>query len=136
MSHKIIDVLSSAHLILLLLREIVLDDDAIWAIARGPADAKNSFALLQGTLDQAPGPNPAYTPTPQCAAVMDSMVWRRLVGNALPGGEHEAEPLAWYPRVPHPALVRQDALPFQVPTVTPMSLLDANGPVVVHVLTP
>jgi len=29
MNHKIIDVLSSAHLILLLLRETVLDDDAI-----------------------------------------------------------------------------------------------------------
>ena len=86
---------------------------------------------------------------------MDPMAWRRPVGSALPGGEHEAGPLAELltlqhllhlviddhdlspnPRVPHPALVRQDAPPFQAPTVTPMSLLDANGPIVAHVPTP
>ena len=96
-----------------LLLETVLDDDAIWAIARGPADAKNSFALLQGTLDQAPGPNPAYTPTPQCAAVMDSMAWRRLVGNGPAGrGARGRTPRLVSARSPSCARVpRRTALP-------------------------
>lgn len=161
MRHKTIDVPSSAPLALPILRETVLEDGATWATARGPADAEDRCALLQGLLDQAPGPHPAYAPMPQCAAAaillhaMDPMAWRRLVGNALPGGEHEAGTLAGLltlqhlpqlvaddhdlsldPRVPHPALVRQDALPFHAPTVTPKSLLDAIGPIVAHVPTP
>jgi len=68
MSHKISDVLSSARLVLPILRETVLDDGATWATVRGPADAKDSRALLQGILDRAPGPNSAHAPMPQCAA--------------------------------------------------------------------
>jgi len=68
MRHKISDMLSSVRLVLPILYETVLDNGATWATACGPADAKNSCALLQGILDQAPGPNSAYTLMPQSAA--------------------------------------------------------------------